>query len=212
MAFLRQQLARKALEFEAIVTFGRTQLQDPVPMTLGQEFTTYAAMVDEDERNIRGALVLVHEIDLGGTAIGTGTDTRHEYALAVRGHLQQITGLPLETEGSLLYATQECSALVLFSGVLKRTAVKLSKICSNLKLLSSGPRAGLAEINPAIPEAVKQVASEVFGNAPTPRRALVSSRQIPAAAFRRPRPFDDPNLERTKVASTYGSHCCLVVF
>jgi aspartate ammonia-lyase len=180
MAHLRQALARKALEFDDVVKVGRTQLQDAVPMTLGQEFSTYAVMVDEDERRIRETLVHLHEINLGATAIGTGINTDPGYAAAACAHLQRITGLPLVTATNLVEATQDCGAFVLFSGMLKRVAVKLSKICNDLRLLSSGPRSGFAEINlpprqagssimpgkvnPVIPEVVNQVAFEVIGN------------------------------------------------
>jgi aspartate ammonia-lyase len=180
MAHLRQALACKAVEFADVVKVGRTQLQDAVPMTLGQEFSTYAVMVDEDERRIREALVHLHEINLGATAIGTGINTHADYAARACAHLQRITGLPLVTASNLVEATQDCGAFVLFSGILKRVAVKLSKICNDLRLLSSGPRAGFAEINlpprqagssimpgkvnPVIPEVVNQVAFEVIGN------------------------------------------------
>jgi len=180
MAHLRQALVRKAVEFDDVVKVGRTQLQDAVPMTLGQEFSTYAVMVDEDERRIREALVHLHEINLGGTAIGTGINTHPHYAAEACAHLQGISGLPLVTAGNLVEATQDCGVFVLFSGTLKRVAVKLSKICNDLRLLSSGPRAGFAEINlpprqagssimpgkvnPVIPEVVNQVAFEVIGN------------------------------------------------
>ncbi|MDQ0680499.1 aspartate ammonia-lyase [Arthrobacter pascens] len=180
MAHLREALARKAVEFDDVVKVGRTQLQDAVPMTLGQEFSTYAVMVDEDERRIREALVHLHEINLGATAIGTGINTHPRYAAEACSHLQRLTGLPLVTAGNLVEATQDCGAFVLFSGTLKRVAVKLSKICNDLRLLSSGPRAGFAEINlpprqagssimpgkvnPVIPEVVNQVAFEVIGN------------------------------------------------
>jgi aspartate ammonia-lyase len=180
MAHLRQALVRKALEFDDVVKVGRTQLQDAVPMTLGQEFSTYAVMVHEDERRIREVLVHLHEINLGATAIGTGINTDPGYASAACAHLQEITGLPLVTASNLVEATQDCGAFVLFSGMLKRVAVKLSKICNDLRLLSSGPRAGFAEINlpprqagssimpgkvnPVIPEVVNQVAFEVIGN------------------------------------------------
>jgi aspartate ammonia-lyase len=147
MAHLRQTLARKALEFDDVVKVGRTQLQDAVPMTLGQEFSSYAVMLDEDERRIREALVHLHEINLGATAIGTGINTHADYAAQACTHLQRITGLPLVTASNLVEATQDCGAFVLFSGILKRVAVKLSKICNDLRLLSSGPRAGFAEIN-----------------------------------------------------------------
>jgi aspartate ammonia-lyase len=180
MAYLRGAFERKAMEFEDVVKVGRTQLQDAVPMTLGQEFSTYAVMVDEDERRIREALVHLHEINLGATAIGTGINTHPRYAAEACAHLQSITGLPLVTAGNLVEATQDCGVFVLFSGMLKRVAVKLSKICNDLRLLSSGPRAGFAEINlpprqagssimpgkvnPVIPEVVNQVAFEVLGN------------------------------------------------
>jgi aspartate ammonia-lyase len=180
MAYLRQALERKAVEFEDVVKVGRTQLQDAVPMTLGQEFSTYAVMVDEDERRIRESLIHLHEINLGATAIGTGINTHPRYAAEACVHLQNITGMPLVTAGNLVEATQDCGVFVLFSGMLKRVAVKLSKICNDLRLLSSGPRAGFAEINlpprqagssimpgkvnPVIPEVVNQVAFEVIGN------------------------------------------------
>jgi aspartate ammonia-lyase len=180
MARLRKALARKSVEFEDVVKVGRTQLQDAVPMTLGQEFGTYAVMVDEDERRVREALVHLHEINLGATAIGTGINTHPRYAAKACTHLQGITGLPLVTAGNLVEATQDCGVFVLFSGMLKRVAVKLSKICNDLRLLSSGPRAGFTEINlpprqagssimpgkvnPVIPEVVNQVAFEVIGN------------------------------------------------
>ena len=180
MAYLRDALARKAVSFDDVVKVGRTQLQDAVPMTLGQEFITYAVMVGEDERRIREALVHLHEINLGATAIGTGINTHPGYAAQARKHLRGITGLPLVTADNLVEATQDCGAFVLFSGTLKRVAVKLSKICNDLRLLSSGPRAGFAEINlpprqagssimpgkvnPVIPEVVNQVAFEVVGN------------------------------------------------
>ncbi|MFF2027411.1 lyase family protein, partial [Streptomyces sp. NPDC058171] len=128
---------------------------------------------------IREALVHLHEINLGATAIGTGLNTHPDYAAQACTHLQRLTGLPLVTAGNLVEATQDCGAFVLFSGMLKRVAVKLSKICNDLRLLSSGPRAGFAEINlpprqagssimpgkvnPVIPEVVNQVAFEVIG-------------------------------------------------
>jgi len=161
MAFLRGQLARKALEFEGVATISRTAVQDPLPMTLAQEFTMYAALVNEDERSIREALVPVHQFSLGEAAIATGANTHQEYALA---HLRQITGLPLETAGADPEEYEDCSAFVLVSGALKRTAIRLSGICSNLRLLSSRSWTGLADINPAIPEAVNQLAFKVVGN------------------------------------------------
>ncbi|MEU0839554.1 aspartate ammonia-lyase [Streptomyces sp. NPDC005962] len=180
MAVLREAFAAKAEEFRDVLKMGRTQLQDAVPMTLGQEFSTYAVMLEEDGSRLLEASGLVHEINLGATAIGTGLNAPKGYAEAARGHLEDITGLPLITAANLVEATQDCGAFVHLSGVLKRIAVKLSKSCNDLRLLSSGPRAGLNEINlppvqagssimpgkvnPVIPEVVNQVAFEVIGN------------------------------------------------
>jgi aspartate ammonia-lyase len=180
LAYLRHSFARKAEEFRDVVKVGRTQLQDAVPMTLGQEFSSYAVMIGEDEERIREASALLHEINLGATAIGTGINTHPRYAAAVCAHLRSTTRLPLVTAENLVEATQDCGSFVQFSGTLKRVAVKLSKICNDLRLLSSGPRAGFGEINlpprqagssimpgkvnPVIPEVVNQVAFDVIGN------------------------------------------------
>ncbi|MEW2085562.1 aspartate ammonia-lyase [Streptomyces sp. NPDC005283] len=180
MAILREAFAAKAEEFRTILKMGRTQLQDAVPMTLGQEFSAYAVMLEEDQSRLAEAVLLIHEINLGATAIGTGLNAPTGYAEAARRHLAAITGLPLVTAANLVEATQDCGAFVHLSGVLKRIAVKLSKICNDLRLLSSGPRAGFGEINlppvqagssimpgkvnPVIPEVVNQVAFEVIGN------------------------------------------------
>jgi aspartate ammonia-lyase len=171
---------RKAAEFKSVLKMGRTQLQDAVPMTLGQEFGTYAIMVAEDAERLLEAAQLVSEIDLGGTAIGTGLNTHPRYARVVCEKLTEISGFSLSTASDLVEATQDVGAFVQLSGVLKRTALKLSKICSDLRLLSSGPRSGFNEINlpavqpgstimpgkinPVIPEVVNQVAFEVVGN------------------------------------------------
>ena len=180
MAVLRQAFEAKALEFKDVLKMGRTQLQDAVPMTLGQEFSTYAVMLGEDEQRLREAALLICEINMGATAIGTGITAHPDYAPLVLQHLQRITGIPLVTAPNLVEATQDCGAFVQLSGVLKRVAVKLSKTCNDLRLLSSGPRAGLGEINlpamqagssimpgkvnPVIPEVVNQIAFEVIGN------------------------------------------------
>lgn len=180
MAVLQDAFSRKAFEFRDVLKMGRTQLQDAVPMTLGQEFSTYAVMLDEDRARLAEAVELIHEINLGATAIGTGLNAAPGYAEAARRHLAAITGLPLVTAANLVEATQDCGAFVQLSGVLKRIAVKLSKTCNDLRLLSSGPRAGFGEINlpavqagssimpgkvnPVIPEVVNQVAFEVIGN------------------------------------------------
>lgn len=180
MHTLRRAFAAKAAEFKDVLKMGRTQLQDAVPMTLGQEFNTYAVMIEEDIERLREAMLLIHEINLGGTAIGTGINADPAYAGLVCERLSALAGVKLVTAPDLIEATQDCGAFVQLSGVLKRVAVKLSKICNDLRLLSSGPRAGFGEINlpavqagssimpgkvnPVIPEVVNQVAFEVIGN------------------------------------------------
>ncbi|HEX9274961.1 MAG TPA: aspartate ammonia-lyase, partial [Casimicrobiaceae bacterium] len=147
MAVLRGAFEVKAEEFRDVLKMGRTQLQDAVPMTLGQEFSTYAVMLGEDEERLKEAALLIREINLGATAIGTGINAHPDYAGLVCRRLSEITGIPLITAPNLVEATQDCGAFVQLSGVLKRVAVKLSKTCNDLRLLSSGPRAGLGEIN-----------------------------------------------------------------
>jgi aspartate ammonia-lyase len=180
MAVLRRGFEAKAEEFRDVLKMGRTQLQDAVPMTLGQEFSTYAVMLGEDEERLKEAALLIREINMGATAIGTGITAHPDYAGLVCRRLVEITGIPLLTAPNLVEATQDCGAFVQLSGVLKRIAVKLSKTCNDLRLLSSGPRAGLGEINlppvqagssimpgkvnPVIPEVVNQIAFEVIGN------------------------------------------------
>ena len=180
MAVLRAAFEVKSEEFKDILKMGRTQLQDAVPMTLGQEFSTYAVMLGEDEQRLKEAVLLICEINLGATAIGTGINAHPDYARLVCEHLRATTGIPVVTASNLIEATQDCGSFVQLSGVLKRVAVKLSKTCNDLRLLSSGPRVGLGEINlppmqagssimpgkvnPVIPEVVNQIAFEVIGN------------------------------------------------
>ena len=180
MAYLRRAFERKAEEFADVLKMGRTQLQDAVPMTLGQEFLTYAVMLGEDEERLKEAAMLIREINLRATAIGTGICSDPDYTPLVCRKLAEISGIPVVTAPNLIEATQDCGAFVQLSGVLKRVAVKLSKSCNDLRLLSSGPRAGLGEINlpprqagssimpgkvnPVIPEVVNQIAFEVIGN------------------------------------------------
>ncbi len=180
MERLRAAFEAKADAFANILKIGRTQLQDAVPMTLGQEFSTYAVMMGEDIEVVRHAVAMMREINLGATAIGTGITTHPDYTAKVCAHLSTITGIDLLTAPNLVESTQDCGAFVQLSGVLKRVAVKLSKVCNDLRLLSSGPRAGLNEINlpprqagssimpgkvnPVIPEVVNQIAFEVIGN------------------------------------------------
>jgi aspartate ammonia-lyase len=180
MAELRAAFADKAAEFVDVLKMGRTQLQDAVPMTLGQEFSTYAVMLAEDEQRLKEAALLIHEINLGATAIGTGINAHPKYAALACQRLSEVTRIDLIMATNLVEATQDAGSFVQLSGVLKRVAVKLSKTCNDLRLLSSGPRAGLNEINlppmqagssimpgkvnPVIPEVVNQIAFEVIGN------------------------------------------------
>ena len=180
MAHLRLAFADRAEAFADVLKMGRTQLQDAVPMTLGQEFGAYAVMLGEDEARLGEASLLITEINLGATAIGTGINTHPDYAHVACRHLARISGVPVSTADNLVEASQDCGSFVQLSGVLKRVAVKLSKTCNDLRLLSSGPRAGLGEINlpatqagssiipgkvnPVIPEVVNQIAFEVIGN------------------------------------------------
>jgi aspartate ammonia-lyase len=180
MQVLEDSFSRKADEFHDVLKMGRTQLQDAVPMTLGQEFRTYSLMIGEDRARLGEAVLLLHEINLGATAIGTMLNAPVGYVPSACGHLAQLTGLPLVTAVDLIEATQDCGAFVQLSGTLKRVAVKLSKICNDLRLLSSGPRAGFNEINlpavqagssimpgkvnPVIPEVVNQVAFQIIGH------------------------------------------------
>ena len=177
---LIQAFNNKGLEFSDVVKMGRTQLQDAVPMTLGQEFEAFAVTLSEDIDRIKEACKLLCEVNLGGTAIGTGINTHPEYASRVVKRLAKISGKPMIPASHLVEATSDMGAFVLFSGILKRMAVKLGKICNDLRLLSSGPRTGFAEIhlppmqpgssimpgkvNPVIPEAVNQTAYQVIAN------------------------------------------------
>lgn len=177
---LQQALAKKAVEFADVIKMGRTQLQDAVPMTLGQEFQSWASTLGEDVERIAGLAELLTEVNLGGTAIGTGINADARYGKRAVSELAKISGYPLIQATDLVEASSDMGAFVLFSGMLKRLAIKLSKIANDLRLLSMGPRAGLNEINlppqqpgssimpgkinPVIPEAVNQVAYQVMGN------------------------------------------------
>ncbi|MCL5734949.1 MAG: aspartate ammonia-lyase, partial [Actinobacteria bacterium] len=177
---LRDALAAKEGQFRDVIKMGRTQLQDAVPMTLGQEFTAFAVTIGEDIERLQEATRLLHEVNMGGTAIGTGINADPRYSKIVLEELRKVTGLDLVSAENLVEATPDTGAFVMFSGVLKRIAVKLSKMCNDLRLLSSGPQCGLAEIrlpamqpgssimpgkvNPVIPEVVNQVAFQVIGN------------------------------------------------
>ena len=169
----------KGTEFAGMLKMGRTQLQDAVPMTLGQEFAAFGHTILEDVDRLFETQALIREINMGATAIGTGINAPAGYAETVRTHLAAVSGLELITAPDLVEATADTGVFVQLSGVLKRCAVKLSKICNDLRLLSSGPRAGFAEINlppmqpgssimpgkvnPVIPEVVNQVCFDVIG-------------------------------------------------
>lgn len=177
---LRKAFLVKAREFETIGKVGRTQLQDAVPMTLGMEFAAFAVTIEEDIERVEQLSLLLSEINLGGAAIGTGINAPAGYAPIAVAHLSKISGRKLILARNLVEASSDTGAYVTFSGVLKRVAVKISKICNDMRLLSSGPRAGFGEIrlpavqpgssimlgkvNPVIPEVVNQVAYQVIGN------------------------------------------------
>ncbi len=170
----------KGSEFAHIIKMGRTQLQDAVPMTLGQEFEAYAATLTEEIARLESNMTLFYEINMGATAIGTGINADPDYAALCTKHLSEVTGLPLVEATNMIEATSDTGAYIMNSSAQKRLAVKLSKICNDLRLLSSGPRCGLNEINlpprqpgssimpgkvnPVIPEVVNQVAFRVIGN------------------------------------------------
>ncbi len=170
----------KANEFAHILKMGRTQLQDAVPMTLGQAFEAYAVTLSEEIDRLEQNAKLFLEVNMGGTAIGTGITADPDYSDKVINQLRKITGLDIVLAQNLVEATQDTGAFVMYSSALKRLAVKLSKISNDLRLLSSGPRAGLGEINlppmqpgssimpgkvnPVIPEVVNQIAFKVIGN------------------------------------------------
>ncbi len=180
MRRLVDALADKGREFSGVLKLGRTQLQDAVPMTLGQSFDAFSIMVSEDIERLKEAKRLLFEMNLGATAIGTGVNTVEGYAEQVRIRLCELSALPFVTSPNLVEATSDAGGFVQLSGVLKRVAVKLSKVCNDLRLLSSGPRGGLGEIrlppmqpgstimpgkvNPVIPEVVNQVCFQVIGN------------------------------------------------
>lgn len=177
---LTQALHKKGDEFADVLKMGRTQLQDAVPMTLGQEFHAFASSLEGEITALQRVENVLYEVNMGGTAIGTGLNAPKGYAQKCADHLAKITGKPLTLAPDLVEATQDTQPFVLYSSVLKSLAIKLSKICNDLRLLSSGPRAGLSEINlpamqpgssimpgkvnPVIPEVVNQVCFKAIGN------------------------------------------------
>ncbi|WP_085477444.1 aspartate ammonia-lyase [Rathayibacter oskolensis] len=179
LALLRGSFSHKAVEFGQVLKVGRTQLQDAVPMTLGQEFHGFATTLGEDHARLSETIWLLAEVNIGATAIGTGITADPRYGAAAVRHLNEITDLDLEMAQDLVEATSDTGVFMSFSSALKRSAIKLSKICNDLRLLSSGPQAGFGEINlpprqagssimpgkvnPVIPEVVNQVAYSVAG-------------------------------------------------
>jgi len=183
LAELRSLVAafhQKGNEFVDVIKMGRTQLQDAVPMTLGQEFHAFAESLDNEIYALERIETVLYEVNMGGTAIGTGLNAPAGYAQRCADHLGQISGKPIRLAPDLVEATQDTQPFVLFSSALKSLAIKLSKICNDLRLLSSGPRAGLGEINlptmqpgssimpgkvnPVIPEVVNQVCFKAIAN------------------------------------------------
>jgi aspartate ammonia-lyase len=177
---LIQSFHNKGKEFSHIIKMGRTQLQDAVPMTMGQEFEAYAVTLAEEVERLEQNAKLFLEVNMGATAIGTGINSHPDYSKKVVAHLKEITKMEIVLAGNLVEATQDTGAFVMYSSAVKRLAIKLSKICNDLRLLSSGPRTGINEINlppmqpgssimpgkinPVIPEVVNQIAFKVIGN------------------------------------------------
>ena len=183
IAAMRELIAAfkaKGKEFKSLVKMGRTQLQDAVPMTLGQEFSAFGETLAGEVRTLEVIENVLCEINMGATAIGTGLNAPEGYAEKCTEHLKKITGMPIHLAPDLIEATQDTQAFVLYSACMKSLAIKLSKVCNDLRLLSSGPRCGLREINlppkqpgssimpgkvnPVIPEVVNMVCFRVIGS------------------------------------------------
>ena len=180
MKHLRDILQKKVVEFKDIVKTGRTHFMDATPLTLGQEFSGYVAQLDYSMRAINNALVVVSELALGGTAVGTGLNTPKGYDVLVAQKIAEFTGLPFITAANKFEALAAHDAMVELSGALKRSAVSLMKIANDIRMLSSGPRCGIGEIiipdnepgssimpgkvNPTQPEALTMVCAQVMGN------------------------------------------------
>jgi len=176
---VQESFSRKSDEFSEVLKMGRTQLQDAVPMTLGEEFHAFATTIGEDVQRMREVQQLITEINIGATAIGTGVNAPQGYAALATKYIAEISGIDVQLSPDLIEATVDTGAYVQVSGTLKRCAVKLSKICNDLRLLSSGPRCGFNEINlpamqpgssimpgkvnPVIPEAMNQTCFYVIG-------------------------------------------------
>ncbi len=178
--YLDADLDKKAEEFNEVLKMGRTQLQDAVPMSMGDEFAAWSANLNEEIKSLTRTRDLILEVNLGATAIGTGVNAPNRFTDISIAHLAQLTSAEFLKAPNLIEATSDTGAYVMISGALKRTAVKLSKICNDLRLLSSGPRCGFneinlpemqagssimpAKVNPVIPEVVNQVCFKIIGN------------------------------------------------
>lgn len=177
---LREAFYAKGKEFDGILKMGRTQLQDAIPMSLGNEFTAFGDAVDNEIVYLKDAAQLLLSVNLGGTAIGNGLNAAPGYREKAVAKLAELTGLEVTSAKNLIEATSDAGAFVSAHGAVKRSAIKLSKICNDLRLLSSGPRAGIGEINlpemqagssimpakvnPVIPESISQVCFTIIGN------------------------------------------------
>lgn len=180
LSYLIKEISKKSSKFSNVLKMGRTQLQDAVPMSMGDEFSAWATNLREEIKSLRNVRNLILELNLGGTAIGTGVNAPKNFTGISINYLQEFTGVKFVKAHNLIEATSDCGAYVMVSGALKRTAVKMSKICNDLRLLSSGPRCGFneinlpemqagssimpAKVNPVIPEVVNQVCFKVIGN------------------------------------------------
>jgi fumarate hydratase, class II len=177
---LRDALAKKSVEFKSLIKIGRTHLMDAVPMTLGQEFSGYVAQLDAALSRIQGDLPELHELALGGTAVGTGINTHKDFPAKAAAHLAKLTGQPFVSAKNKFYALATHDPLVAASGTLRSLSVALMKIANDIRWLGSGPRAGLAElhlpenepgssimpgkVNPTQSEAMTMVCAQVHGN------------------------------------------------
>jgi aspartate ammonia-lyase len=180
VATLAAAFDTKAAEFDDVLKMGRTQLQDAVPMTLGQEFTAFGALMHHEIARLSRSSELLLEVNLGATAIGTGVNAPDGYSQCATAKLAAVTGLKFVTADNLIEATSDTGAYVSMHAAVKHLAVKLGIICNDLRLLSSGPRAGFneinlpelqagssimpAKVNPVIPEVVNQACFKVIGN------------------------------------------------
>ena len=179
MLFRSSSLGAKAVEFADVLKMGRTENQDAVPMTLGQEFSAYAVMVEGAANALERTEDEFYNINMGATAIGTGINSPPGYADLVTQKLSEVSGFKLRRARNLVEATQNAGSFCQMSATMKRAAVQISKICNDLRWLSSGPRCGLNEINlppmqpgssimpgkvnPVIPELVNQICYQVIG-------------------------------------------------